>query len=360
MLFKSKPQLFMQFFDRSIRYLVMDTQKKTVIEKDELVFDTTIIQEGQLVNVSLLETRLDALIKEKKWKNAKVSIILPDDFVTIREEDIPSQLNETEIKDYLNLHINQSIRLPFDNPKVELEVLEKKEQTQTLLLVAYPGEQVTNYLDLLSQVSLKPEVADISSLCVYRILLQQNTAHFSTKDHVMVLQWNPVDTTITVFNEGIPQFNRHTRSQRLMDSWKLSKDGQWDWTMSDEELVDSLTEQLNGLERFIEFYRYSVMDGQESISDIILSGYFPDLNRLEELLNDRFSIKVHTLNLPNEFTQADAMLYGSTLKESKRKESLLKAKKQRVAVSKTEKSKKKEKPTLILSKNKAEGEVAND
>lgn len=360
MLFKNKPHLFMQFLERSIRYLVMDAQRKTLIEKDELVFDTAIIQEGQLTNASLLETRLDALIKEKKWKNAKVSIVLPDDFVTIREEEIPSQLNAAEIKDYLNLHINQSIRLPFDNPKIEFEVLEKKEITQKLLLVAYPGEQVRHFLVLLGNVSLKPEVADISSLCIYRILLNQNADQFSSTDHVMVLQWNPVDTAITVFNEGVPKFNRHTRSQRLMDSWKLSKDGQWEWTLSDEDLLESLADQLNGLERFIEFYRYSVMDGNESISDIILSGYFPDLNRLEELLSERFSVKIHTLNLPKEFSQADAVLYGLTLKENKRKDSLLTAKKQAMSPSKAGKSKKKKVPNLTVSKNKAEGEVAND
>lgn len=360
MLFKKKPLLYMQFLERSIRYLVMDTQKKILIEKDELVFDTPIIHEGQLTNLSLLQTRLDALIKEKKWKNAKVSIVLPDDFVTIREEDIPLQLNHAEIKEYLNLHINQSIRLPFDHPKFEFHVTGKKEDVQTVLLVAYPGQQIRQFLDLLNNVSLKPEVADISSLCVYRILLHEDSKQFDSQDHVMVLQWNPADTAITVFNNGLPQFNRHTRSQRLLDNWKLYKDGRWEWLQSDEELMDSLTDQLNGLERFVEFYRYSVMDGKESISDIVLSGYFPDLNRLRELIAERFSVRVHSVNLPDAFSQADAVLYGLTLKENRRKASLLNAKKVVVSDKKASKQKTSALPNLKLSKNKAEGEVAND
>lgn len=360
MLFKKKPLLYMQFLERSIRYLVMDSQKKKLIEKDELVFDTPIIHEGQLTNLSLLQTRLDVLIKEKKWKNAKVSIVLPDDFVTIREEEIPVQLNQPEIKDYLNLHINQSIRLPFDHPKFDFQVTDKKEDTQTVLIVAYPGEQIRQFLDLLQNVSLKPEVADISSLCIYRILIHQNTQKFESHNHVMVLQWNPADTAITVFNDGLPQFNRHTRSQRLMDSWKLQKDGKWKWMQSDEDLMDSLTDQLNGLERFIEFYRYSVMDGQESISDIVLSGYFPDLTRLEDLLAERFSARVHTLSLPEEFSQADAVLYGLTLKQNRRKDSLLKAGKLPVGGKKALNQKTRALPNLKLAKNKAEGEVAND
>lgn len=360
MLFNKKPHLFVQFLDRSIRYLAMDAQRKALIEKDELVFDTAIIHEGQLTNASLLETRLDALIKEKKWKNAKVSIALPDDFVTIREEEIPSQLDASEIKDYLNLHINQSIRLPFDHPKIEFDVLEKNEETQTLLLIAYPGEQVRRFLDLLKNIGLKPEVADISSLCIYRILLHQKANQFTPESHVMVLQWNPLDTTITVFNNDVPQFNRHTRSQRLLDNWKLSKTGQWEWIEIEEDLESSLSEQLNGLERFIEFYRYSVMDGKESITDIILSGYFPDLNRLEKLLSERFSVKVHTLKLPTEFQQADSVLYGLTLKENKRKDSLLKMKKEQSKRNKIDKQNKKTTSDLTASTIKAEGEVTND
>lgn len=355
MLFNKKPHLFVQFLDRSIRYLAMDAQRKTLIKKDELVFDTAIMNEGQLINASLLETRLDALIKEKKWKNAKVSIVLPDDFVTLREEDIPAQLDASEIKDYLNLHINQSIRLPFDHPKIEFDVLEKNEEYQTLLLIAYPGEQVRRFLDLLKNINLKPEVADISSLCIYRILLHQKANQFAPDSHVMVLQWSPLDTTITVFNSDTPQFNRHTRSQRLSDSWHLAKTGQWEWLRSEEDLKDSLTEQLNGLERFIEFYRYSVMDGKESITDIILSGYFPDQNRLKQLLSERFSVNVHILQLPKEFHQADSVLYGLTLKENKNKASLMQAAKESTHLKTSEKKKKKKAPDVSVSKNEAEG-----
>ena len=71
MLFKAKPHLFMQFLERSIKYLVMESQRKTLIEKDELVFDTAIVQEGRLTNVLLLQARIDALIKERKNNNRK-------------------------------------------------------------------------------------------------------------------------------------------------------------------------------------------------------------------------------------------------------------------------------------------------
>ncbi|EXJ22417.1 Type IV pilus biogenesis protein PilM [Alkalibacterium sp. AK22] len=323
MLFKSKMHLHLQFLEKSVRYLVTDASGKNVIEKDELIFESFILQEGKLVGSSFLKTRLDALIKEKKWKQAKVSILLPDDSVTIRKETIPAQLDYNEIKDYLNLHVNQSIRLPFEDPRIDFEVIEKNESTQTLFLAAYPGEQVRQYLDLLEAAHLQPEVADLSSLCIYRILLAQSCSAVKSSAHVMVLQWNPIDTSITVFNKGIPQFNRHTRSQRLTDAWTLSKESRWIWKRSERELSESLEDQLNGLERFFEFYRYSVMDGQGSISEIVLSGYFPEMTRLKQLLDERFSVPVNMLELPEGVYQAESALYGLTLREHKPKKRLL-------------------------------------
>lgn len=357
MLLSSKPVLFIQFLERSIRYIVMDASKKTVLEKNELVFDTAIIQDGKVSNVSLLETRLDALIKEKKWKNAKVSIILPDDFVTIRQEKIPVQLASNEIKDYLNLHINQSIRLPFDDPSIDFEVISKDETTQTVFITAYPGDQIRNYLSLLENVSLKPEVADISSLCMYRVLSSQSKVTFSEDAHILMLQWNPVDTSIMVFHKGIPQFNRHTRSTRLMDSWNLTKTGNWEWKADESELSDFNEEQLNGLERFMEFYRYSVMNGEGSITNIVLSGYFPDLEQLKQFLIDRFSMTVHTLDLPSGMNQSDAALYGLSLKENKKKATLFKQE------NKSDKVDKKALKKLARKKESddlQEGEVVND
>ena len=108
-MFGSKPSLYMQFMEKSIRYLVMDSQNKSLIEMDEVLFDTAIIQEGKVANKQLLENRLAVLAKEKKWKKAPVSIILPDDLVTIRNEELPAQLSKSEVEEYLNLHINESI-----------------------------------------------------------------------------------------------------------------------------------------------------------------------------------------------------------------------------------------------------------
>lgn len=314
MLFKSKPHIYLRFYDKSIHYLAMDAQKQNVVDKGDLVFDTGIVFEGRVSNAPLIKTRLDALIKEKKWKGAKVSIILPDDLVTIRHEDIPVQLSKSEVKDYIHLHLNTSIRLPFDNPKIDFEIIGQKDESQQILLVAYPSEEVRIYLDTLQEVGLKPEVADLSALSVYRVVKDSSEINLDDSDHHLLLQWHPIDTSVTVFSNDVPQFNRHTRLSRIADFWDLLDEGEWTWKGTPEQYEDNLDDQLNGLERFLEFYRYSILNGENSVSSIILTGSFPELARLEERLGTQFSIPVYTLNTPMDLSHSEAVLFGLTLK----------------------------------------------
>ncbi|WP_423189177.1 type IV pilus biogenesis protein PilM [Alkalibacterium sp. f15] len=361
-MFGNKPSLYMQFMEKSIRYLVMDSQNKTLIEKDEVVFETAIIQEGKVANKQLLETRLEVLVKEKKWKNASVSIILPDDLVTIRNEVLPAQLSRTEVDEYLNLHINESIRLPFEDAKVDYEITNQTEENQTVFLVAYPNEQIKALKEILEKASLKPVVADISSLSLYRLVNIEETISTHSDDHLLLLQWNPIDYSMTVFNQDIPQFNRHTRSQRLADMWKLNETGEFEWKGSEEGLEDVLDEQINMLERFLEFYQYTVMDGERSISHIVLSGYYPNLEHVKMLLEDRLTLPIHMLTLPEEISATDAALLGLTLKsrvrEMKKIDKVKKEKKVKQSKSKKAKKEKKEQPVETSSRH--EEAVVND
>lgn len=68
MLFQKKPLLYFEFLERRIRNLVMDAQSRTILEKNEILFDTEILHEGRIINQSLLENRLDALVTEKMEK----------------------------------------------------------------------------------------------------------------------------------------------------------------------------------------------------------------------------------------------------------------------------------------------------
>ncbi|WP_080146571.1 type IV pilus biogenesis protein PilM [Marinilactibacillus piezotolerans] len=338
MLFNTKPELFIQFRDNSILYMIYDRQKNQVLEQEQLVLDLPVLIEGRLTNETLVQKRLELLIQEKKLKKAKTYFILPDYFTMIRKEKIPIQLDETEIKAYLDLHINGSIRLPFDSPKVDFQVIDRSEEHQTILLTAYPKDQIAAFQKLLEDAQLQPVVADFSYLSVYRTFKTLQAEYLSPDKHTLMIQWHPFDSSMTVFHKDVPQFNRHTNFPRVAQSWEQSKAGQWKWTGTEQELSIVLEDQINAIERFLDFYKYSVMNGETMVTQILLSGSYPDLETLYQKLAERIDLAIVQLILPEQTAQTFAPLYGLQSKEpkakpkkiSKRKQQSVKAEKQPV------------------------------
>lgn len=316
MLFKKKNTLFLLFKDKSIQYMIVDTQKKDIIEHDFLLMDVPVLIEGKLTNESLVQKRLELFVREKKLRNTKVHLILPDQFTIIRKEEVPIQLEESEIKDYLYLHLNSKIRLPIDKPKIDFQVINQSNDSQEILLVAYPDDLVQSFQKLFESLQLYPEVADFSYLSVYRAFKQFNTTDISEEDHLLLIQWHPFDSSLTVFHKDIPQFNRQTNFQRVVQNWKQKANGSWDWIGSSEELDIVIEDQINSIERYLDFYKYSIMNGEKMITSILLTGDFPDFEYLFEKITSRIDIPLSRLNLPSEFSREFAPLLGLISKKS--------------------------------------------
>lgn len=319
MLFNKKPILYFEFLERRIRYLAVDSSTHAILEKDELLFDTEIITEGNIVDESLIENRLRALLAEKKWRNAKASIILPDDHVILKEKKIPSQLVNDEIRDYITLHMNHSIRVPFKRTKFHYEILEQEETEQTVMIVVYSQDAIDQYEKVLEDISLKPLAADISFLTLYRILMSQTNVEVDEEKHILVLQWSPVDTQISVFHKGVPRFNRHSRSARITDYWDVAKDGEWLWKNDAEAMEAMIQDKLDVMERFLDFYRYSVLHGEDGVSEIYLAGDFPNLENVQKRLSSRFYLPIHQMEIADQLEVKYLPLYGLSLREQKYK-----------------------------------------
>lgn len=315
MFFQNKSEVCIALTDRSLRYLVFNSQNKEIIEYDEVVFDTFIIEEGHLVNTTILRSTLEYLVKEKKWKKKKLHFIVPDYFVTMKKETIPSLLNAKEAKEYINLQLGNKIRLPFKNPRFDFEILKKDEEVQTLLLIAYPNEQLEPIRELFEEVGLVPVVADVSSLSIYRTYKELASQNTSEEKHLLLVQWQKFDIGITVFHEDYPQFNRHTQLPEMSDLWSYNEQSEWDFTGSSNDLDMLVREQLTSIERFLEFYRYSVMNGEATVTDIVVLGDFSSLDNIREQMNTQYGVKVNRIPLPNELPDQFASLYGLINKE---------------------------------------------
>lgn len=309
-----KDHVFILFTDRTIRYLIWSNSKvNQVSDYGELILDSLIIEDGRLVNLELLTSILINLIKQKNWKKRKISFIVPASFVTIRQESIPNQLSRGEAISYIKLHLEGSIRLPIKEPLIDFHLLEEGEERNDILLFAYPSEQLKPFYQLFEQLILQPNVADISYLSVYRAYLKADL--FKQDEHLLMVQWNMFELILTVFHQHVPKFNRQIHLSSAPQGWRKSEDGKkLIWHLSTPTLAGFIEEQLLPIERFMDFYQYSIMDDKGQIDQILLTGDFPKQAVLEQQLKNRFDLPIKKIELPNDLPCEYTSLYGLGLR----------------------------------------------
>ncbi|WP_225743925.1 type IV pilus biogenesis protein PilM [Marinilactibacillus sp. Marseille-P9653] len=316
MLFRKKQILYIQFKYKSIYYMIIDPQKNEIIEHDSLSLDIPVLIEGQLTNEMLVQKTLELFVREKKLRNTVVHFILPDHFSVIRKEQVPLQLEQKEIKEYLYLQLDSKIKLPFDSPVLDFQLLETLEDAQEILLVAYPEEYIQSFQKLFESVQLVPEIADLSYLSVYRLFKKDQSNEISPDEHLLLIQWHPYDSSLTVFHKDVPQFNRQTNFQRIAQSWEQDSLSKWEWTGSEEELEVAIENHIDTIERFLDFYKYSIMNGEKMVTRIILTGDFPEYELLYERISNRIDIRLSKIEVPSNFTRGFVPLIGLKYKDT--------------------------------------------
>lgn len=295
-----KKQISFVIKDQVIRYIV-STQPTIggAAEFGETILEPGIIEDGKIIKPEAFQKAIKELVTAKQWKRKQLFFCVPDSSVSMREQLVPKELSKEEIKSYLYMELNSSIRLPFANPVIDFVILGEEEEQTKILLFAYPSDRIAGYTEAFGQAGLKPVVADLASLSLYRFY---EAVHMATEnDHLLSVQWNMDAVTLTAFHENIPLFTRHVKTYLDPKLWKWDEsDMEHKWTGKELEIDQSIEQLLVTLDRFIDFYQYSVRNGMDEISKILLTGDYPYLSRVENQLSSRYNLEVDTLSYLEE------------------------------------------------------------
>ena len=284
--------------DHSIRYIDMKPGNPPVPHRwGERYLPPGVVKEGKIVDHDTLLVILEECIDIWRIRNRRVRFLAPDPYVTIRKINIPTDVLEDEIEGYLYLEMGATIHLPFDDPVFDFLVLPDQEEKKEILLFAANRQYVMQFSELFSSLKLKPEAADLSSLALYRLYHQYGNKQENEK--LLVLQFDLDLVVMSIFENEVPFFMRHMYVQYKETDWdinigrsgfqKLNFIGDWD------ELIQQFDEAFKEINKLIDFYQYSLHQGKNEISKILLVGDHPMVEEINVALHDRFGIEVETL-----------------------------------------------------------------
>ncbi|WP_034757194.1 type IV pilus biogenesis protein PilM [Rossellomorea vietnamensis] len=285
------------FTDNSIRYLELKHTSPLLVQAyGERTLPENIIKGGKIIDEQTLSFILEECVEEWGMKGRSVRFIVPDPFVVLRKVTIPGDIKPDEIEGYLFLEIGTSIHLPFEDPVFDYALIHELEGNREVLLVASHQDVVDSYKDLLEKVRLKPIVADISPLALYRLSIERGT--ISPQEHTMFLHFDENLLTVSIFLGHQPIFTRPI----------VLEEKNQDVLMEDHLAWRNVEDAFSEIEKVMNFYQYSLHKGEFFVERALISGDHPNLRKIETSLKDRLNIPVHYQSLKEIKTVEDGRI----------------------------------------------------
>lgn len=292
--------------DYAIRVIENNGKDLTSIKIiEEKHIPTDIIVNGKIVDELSFFNLVKQAVQEWGIKNRNVRFYVPNSLVVMRDIDIPNNIIEADVKSYLLMEMGKTIHLPFENPVFDIATTPKTESTEEnesktykVTVFAAPEEELIKYMEVFSDASLQPTVVDVQPLGVYRFFLAQQQ-EAALEDASLFIEVNLTSLNISIFEKHQLKLLRSQRLDLRMTDWTIAENEYHRLTYTfngeDQKLDDGFKDSYKELERIINFFRYSLSSGESEISEIIITGDFPNLSNISGNMEERLEVKTTVL-----------------------------------------------------------------
>lgn len=287
---KSKKIIHISIKDYAIRLVETNGRDISMVKLvEERILPPGMIEQGKIVDEMAFYDFMKTTVKELRIKNRQVRFNVPDPIVIMRQAEIPTKLKEKEeIRDYLQIEIGKSIHLPFQEPIIDLVYPEQRDAEQINFFAA-PGEELRKYTEIFADADLKPIAADVGMLGNYRYFEHMDQVH---TDHVyLIVEFNIASIYLGIFHQHQLEFLRYQdldldfiHPEQDLETEKVI----WKYVQDEVTVQGIMQDQVNELERVMNFYRFSLHKGERSVTDIVLLGDYPSLHAVYKSLKIQY------------------------------------------------------------------------
>lgn len=282
--------------DYVLRALVMkgsSFEQATVFEMElpkGIVDEASIKDEMELFN--LLKLNLPNLGGKKQ----SARFFVPDPTILLKSFPHPSDVESSKLKEYVEMELGQSIHLPFQEPLID--VYDPVEGDGQAMLFAAAPEEVHKITNILLDIDLHPEAADIRALCNLRLLDHMKLLQ-SDKTY-LIANWLINELSICIYSNGQLDFLRYQPVETDLSLWKGTNVSETEIDFSyigeNEDYRMLLADQVLELDRIMNFFRFSLHKGEKSVEEIVLMGDNPFLAQIKTVLQENLPLPVRIVH----------------------------------------------------------------
>ncbi len=250
------------------------------------------IMEGDIVKdeMAFFELLKDA-VKEWGIKRYDVRFFAPDSAVMMKSFVHPKEMDNIQLKGYVQMELGRSIHLPFSQPLID--VFDDKPNDGEATLFAAPYEEVNKLSELFSDSSLHPVIADIRSLSTIRFLEKNNC--FTEKKSYLIADWSISGVSISIYTSGKLEFLRYQSLDNDWSKWNIRQNNdelEMFYENDIEEYRNQIIDQIAEIDRILNFYRFSLYKGEKAVDEIIVLGDSPEIPFIKKELRANYTTPI--------------------------------------------------------------------
>lgn len=261
----------------AIRYVELKSAVPVSLSQaEELVLPEGIVDGGKIADPEALALELGKAVDQWGLSKKSVRFLAPDEFVIIRKVPYPEDVESDELKGHFFIEIGSTLYLPFEDPVFDVVPYHPDTDEPEAIIIASKESVIKDYEDAFDGVKLKPLVADIAPLALYRLAYLEHG--LPEEEHIMLIDMQGSKMTVSIFHEHFPMFMRPVDLEVLVADPK-----------DPAQLLAAVEEEA---EKLGNFYRYNMNEGELGITKVICNGEFGDWHAFCGRLAERFQLDV--------------------------------------------------------------------
>lgn len=238
-----------------IRYVRLAKKTKDIEKHFFLPFDPGVMEENQIRDRDALYTQLKTAITNERLKGTEVFLSVPPSQMVIRKLSVPTT-NGKQLEQFIQLEVETGLHLPFEHPVYDSMVTSTGDEKTEILVFATPREVIQMYVDVVEEAGLKVAGVEVSGTALSRLITYGTNRELG---ETMLIQLEASYLDVYMFREG------HLVFMRTLSSYDLAGDRGEMSSLKLDEISAEIARMLN-------FYQYSLHDGEARIEEIIVTG----------------------------------------------------------------------------------------
>ncbi|WP_454192038.1 pilus assembly protein PilM [Paenibacillus sp. Marseille-Q7038] len=238
-----------------IRYVRLANKTKDIEKQFFLPFEPGVMEENQIRDRESLCTQLKTAVTDERLKGTEVFLSVPPSQMVIRKLSVPTT-NGKQLQQLIQLEVETGLHLPFEHPVYDSMVTSTGDEETEILVFATPREVIQMYVDVVEEAGLKVAGVEISGTALSRLITLGTVRELG---ETMLIQLEASYIDVYMFREG------HLVFMRTLSLYDLTGDGGEISSLKLDEISAEIARMLN-------FYQYSLHDGEARIEEIIVTG----------------------------------------------------------------------------------------